>query len=199
MLLFFSIFAIILIIIIFSEVRINIANFQYSNLKIENQKKPIIKISLYFLGKIKLLSFKLKKYETKLDNKSILNILKNRNTKQTRKKLSTKILKKCKINKLNLELFIDTENVLLTSYLVGISSIIISNLLKKYIKKYKKENYKYKILPVYKNKNFIYLNFNVILSIKIVHIIKVFLYISKKNIKERKVCYGFNNKSNVKV
>ena len=76
---------------------------------------------------------------------------------------------------------IGTENIILTSFLVGIISAVIPNLIRSNIKSYDENNYELEILPNFKEQNYIYLNFNGIISIKLVHIINMFKLIGGIN------------------
>ncbi len=68
------------------------------------------------------------------------------------------------ITNLNLDLSFGTENSLVTTFTIPTISIIISIILRSSIKKYKDENYKYKITPKYTNKNVFKLYLNTKLS-----------------------------------
>ncbi len=188
MLLFFSTIIIIniliAVIILLSNFKVKIENLQvyysdkYSNIDYN------IKIGLYFCNKVPILQFKLNKNDKSkiFSNEEIQTKLKKIiGNINTNKKIQIKdVIPQLKIakNYLNIEklkfhLNIDTEDVIFTSYLVGILSIVISNILNKSIRRYNKKNYWYRIQPIYKKQNYIKLNFNSIISIKIVHIISM--------------------------
>lgn len=203
MLLFFCIVLIIFIIVLillFSEIKLIIEDFELSNENFEtvNLKKWNVPnyrciLGLYFLGKIKLFSIKINNNKTKkifgkyffkqkIQNAMKLNQYKNKAQKETVKSVIENIIKNTKINSLNLKIYIDTKNVILTSYLVAIISTIIPNIIRKNIKKFNSKNHSFEVSPLYKNQNYIYIKFNCIISIKVVHIINMFKVMGgKKN------------------
>ncbi len=188
MLLFFSIILFILIsilIVLFSDVRLVIDYLKLSNLnhKIIPEYKGAI--CLYFLGKIKWLNIKINSENNKKTRmevflkEKIKNLkkdgkFKDKISKKVEKQIIKQIKEKIKLKSFKLKLHIGTENVILTSYLVGIISSIIPNLIRSNIKKFSYENFKFRILPIYENKNYIYLELSSIISIKLVHIINMF-------------------------
>lgn len=208
MLLFFSIILFIFILILLitlSELKLKINDFELFNSEDKREVKYNIKIGLYFLGKLPIFVFKLSdKKASKFIKRSYLEKLvkdlpkiNNDKVKLKRKTLWNVIRKNGKITSFKLKMYIDTENVLTTSYLVGIISIIIPNLLRSNIENANPESINYKILPIYKNKNYIYLKLNSIFSIKLVHIINMFTEKMGGNKNERSSnrrlnvnCYG---------
>lgn len=207
MLLFFSIMLFILILffmISLSELKFKINNLELSSFGTKTDTKYNVKIGLYFLGKIPILFFNLSsKKASKFIKKSYIEKLikelpkiKNSKVKLQRKTIWDLIRKNGKITTFKLKVFLDTENAIITSYLVGIISIIIPNLLQRNIKNVNSENFNFKILPIYKNQNFIYLKLNSIFSIKLVHIINMLKVIGgdkNERTSNRKLnvnCYG---------
>lgn len=207
MLLFFSIMLFILILffmISLSELKFKINNLELSSFGTKTDTKYNVKIGLYFLGKIPILFFNLSsKKASKFIKKSYIEKLikelpkiKNSKVKLQRKTIWDLIRKNGKITTFKLKVFLDTENAITTSYLVGIISIIIPNLLQRNIKNVNSENFNFKILPIYKNQNFIYLKLNSIFSIKLVHIINMLKVIGgdkNERTSNRKLnvnCYG---------
>ena len=93
-----------------------------------------------------------------------------------------KLVKKLspKISFLNLKVKLGTFDILTTTYLVAILSTFIAVLLPYTIKKYKKENYYYEILPVYSDKNLYEIKLNCIIEEKMVHIISIVYALLKK-------------------
>lgn len=175
------ILTIIFIIIIFSSLRLTVNNFEISNSN--NELKPTyeLKIGLYFLEKIKIFNIKInnekaKKFLEKDFIKEKIEKAKNKSLKQKKiqNQIIKQIIKKLEIKNINLIILIDTKNVILTSYLVGMISSIIPNILCRNIKKFDTNNHKFKITPLYKNQNYIYIKLNSIISIKIVHIISMY-------------------------
>ena len=184
MLLFFSVilfFLILVLVIIFSELKIKINKFELLREKHNTDLKYNVKIGLYFLGKIPIFfyNFSEKKSSKFINKNHIGKIAKklpkmNNNKMNLHKKTILNIIQKSvKITVFKLKMYVDTENVIITSYLVGIISIIIPNLLRKNIVNVNSEKFNYKIQPIYKNHNFIYLKLNSIFSIKLVHIINM--------------------------
>ena len=207
MLLFFSIILFILILIFMislSELKFKINNLELSNFGTKTDTKYNVKIGLYFLGKIPILFFNLSsKKASKFIKKSYIEKLikelpkiKNSKVKLQRKTIWDLIRKNGKVTTFKLKVFLDTENAITTSYLVGIISIIIPNLFQRNIKNVNSENFNFKILPIYKNQNFIYLKLNSIFSIKLVHIINMLKVIGgdkNERTSNRKLnvnCYG---------
>lgn len=207
MLLFFSIMLVILILIFMislSDLKFKINNVELSNYGFKTNTKYDVKIGLYFLGKVPILFFNLSnKKASKFIKKSYIEKLikelpqiQNNKVKFQRKTIWDLIRKKGKITTFKLKIYLDTENAITTSYLVGIISIIIPNLLRGNIKNVSPENFNFKILPLYKNQNFIYLKLNSIFSIKLVHIINMLKVIGgdkNERTSNRKLnvnCYG---------
>lgn len=181
------IFALILVpilIVLISTLKINIEKLEISN-EIENT--PIIKeldisIGIYVFNKFKILkkhitqnnmqdlksSKKLEKLKNKLLNKNTLNKRKN-----IKADLSFGKYLNPKLQNINLELKLGTEDVVLTSFLIVIISIAISMLLSKSIDKFDENKYRYKIIPNYNNKNSIKIFLNSIIDVKLVNIINI--------------------------
>ena len=103
------------------------------------------------------------------------------NASNNKEQLKTVIKRlKIKLSKINLNIDIDTKNVLVTTGIVTLTSIIISNILSRFVKVNKKNYYKYKIIPSYKNKNILKIDFNCIINVKMVHIIYIIYILLKK-------------------
>lgn len=169
------------LLITFSTIRIQVENFEASN--IENMKKPKnykIKIALYLFNKIKWIWIS-------LDNKKIQKISQKSkwNEVDIKKYVDVKDIKLVKklspkISFLNLKVKLGTFDIVATTYLVAILSTFIAVLLPYTIKKYKKENYYYEILPVYSDKNLYEIKLNCIIEEKMVHIISIVYALLKK-------------------
>lgn len=191
MLLFFRLILLVIFIIflislilLFSEVKIILNTLEYNTYNLGNNSKYNGKIGIYFLGKIKIFS---KKFDSKKTGKFLSNnLIKEKITKlnlfskdnstesyKITRNIIKELRKKLKIEALKFEIKLDTESILLTSYLVGIISSVIPYLIRGNIKSYNSKNYKWNIIPIYKNKNFISLKLNSIISIKVVHIISM--------------------------
>ncbi len=169
------------LLITFSTIRIQVENFEASNM--ENMKKPKdykIKIALYLFNKIKWIWIS-------LDDKKIQKISqKSKWSEVDIKKYvdvkDIKLVKKLspKISFLNLKVKLGTFDILATTYFVAILSTFVAVLLPYTIKKYKKENYYYEILPVYFDKNLYEIKLNCIIEEKMVHIISIVYALLKK-------------------
>ena len=169
------------LLITFSTIRIQVENFEASNM--ENMKKPKnykIKIALYLFNKIKWIWIS-------LDNKKIQKISQKSkwNEVDIKKYVDVKDIKLVKklspkISFLNLKVKLGTFDIVATTYLVAILSTFIAVLLPYTIKKYKKENYYYEILPVYSDKNLYEIKLNCIIEEKMVHIISIVYALLKK-------------------
>lgn len=169
------------LLITFSTIRIQVENFEASNM--ENMKKPKnykIKIALYLFNKIKWIWIS-------LDDKKIQKISQKSKWNEVDKKKyvdvkDIKLVKKLspKISFLNLKVKLGTFDIVATTYLVAILSTFVAVLLPYTIKKYKKENYYYEILPVYSDKNLYEIKLNCIIEEKMVHIISIVYALLKK-------------------
>ena len=169
------------LLITFSTIRIQVENFEASNM--ENMKKPKnykIKIALYLFNKIKWIWISLddKKIQ-KISQKSKWNEV---DIKKYVDVKDIKLVKKLspKISFLNLKVKLGTFDIVATTYLVAILSTFVAVLLPYTIKKYKKENYYYEILPVYSDKNLYEIKLNCIIEEKMVHIISIVYALLKK-------------------
>lgn len=183
MVIFFSIlvtiFATAIILINYSTLQIDIKEIIVINKKIEKFK---VIMSLKLFNKIKWLKIT-------LDNKRLKNIRSSARLKAFNKILDTKILRKYKeskqilikdlkhvlsnLNKVNIENIsieskLSTEDAAITAISTGIISSFLGIFLARKI-----SNPKYKIEPIYINKNYLYLSINCIITIKLVHIISI--------------------------
>ncbi|MBR4260402.1 MAG: hypothetical protein IKQ33_00385 [Clostridia bacterium] len=188
MLLFFLFLSIILVIIIvclilvFSDVKVIIHDLE---IIYKDHEKTLIykgKIGIYFLGKVKIFS-------RKLDSKKGNNILKRNITTEKIKKICSNGLirnksnilkmviqeanKKFNIEKLKFKLVIDSENVTLTAYLIGVVSAFIPVIIGSNIKRFDNNKYCWTINSLFRNQNYIYLKVSSIISIRLVHIINM--------------------------
>ena len=92
------------------------------------------------------------------------------------------ILKKLntRLDYLDLELDLGLEDAIFTTELITLISTVISNILPHIISKYISNKYRYKIMPIYINKNAYYIKLNCIFQLKIVHIINIiYIYLKK--------------------
>ena len=153
---------------------------------IEKNKKGqkasyVIKISLNIFNNIKWLwisldSKKVKKLVSKIPEIDIKKIESDFTLEDI------KVLKKLYLNvsKFKLYAILGLENPIATAFLVAILSSSISIAIPRFIKKWNKENYEYKIQPIYNNQNLYKIRLNCIIELKIVHIINVIYILTKK-------------------
>ena len=179
----FLILIAVFIIIVLSTIKFEIVDFELSNIIQITSKNYKIKLLFYLFGKIKIFSFKLNS-ERARKMYSKMNIEKF-DIEKGRKLLTIKninILKKLNIrlDYLDLELDLGLEDVILTTELITLISIVISNILPHIISRYIPDKYRHKIMPIYINKNAYYIKLNCIFQLKIVHIINIiYIYLKK--------------------
>lgn len=188
------IFSTIIIAIICSTLRINLKELELVNTKIY---KFNLEISLNLCNKIKWFKIILneKKIE-KMKNTSRINKILNskilRKYKDIqkivfrKKKEILEILKNLQIEKLNLYAKIGTKNPCVTAYLIASISSILAIVFAR-----RTSEAKYKIEPIYIDKNYIYLSINCIIAIKLVHIINI-----KKKLRGKEVYQKHGKASN---
>ena len=82
------------------------------------------------------------------------------------------------IEELKSEIFLGTEDTIVTSYLVAAVAIIISNVIPHIIKNSDK-TIQYKVLPIYKQKYIYILKLDSIINIKIMKIIQIMLEVKR--------------------
>ena len=176
------------IFLLFSKVRIKIENLRFTsvNKKHINDNYEIV-IGLYVLNKIPIIKLLINK--EKIDkikaNKSLKNKMEKINIKliQDKDKFDKRILEAFKsldpnIEQMNLEIQVGTENASLTAIIVPTISTALSIILRKYMKTYKKQNYK--VEPIYINQNLINIEISSIFEIKMIHIINIIYILNKK-------------------
>lgn len=179
----------IILILIFSKIRIQIENFRFSSVNkrhINKDYKAIIKV--YILKKIPILKINITK--TKLERLKIKEKIRKINFKliEENPKLDKKVWEAMKevhtnIKKLDLKIELGTENASLTSIIVGILSTIIAITIRDKMKNQEKQ--KFIVKPIYNNQNLINIEFTVIFEIKMTHIINI-IYILNRKKKEEK-------------
>ena len=189
MVLVFILLAILILILTFvififlSTYRIEIQNAYLSNMNEKRDTKAKFKIILafYLFNKIKWLSLKLD--ETRIKNLYSKIKLENLDLKKLEKDFNLeyfKLLGKAEVRYFDLKAKLGLVSPISTAFLVSVFSAIISIWLPHVAVNFKKENYKYIIEPVYKNKNLYKIEFNCIIQVKMVHIINVIYLIVKK-------------------
>lgn len=199
--------SILALILYWSQIEISIKNlYMNSGNKKENNDNILITISLK-LGKYKWLKFKMNKNKManvyvkikkmEYENSNIKNKI-ERTVKETIKdKRAIGLISNLKINlqELKTEIFLGTENPIITSYLVAFTAIIISNILP-HISNKTSETIKYKVLPIYKQRNMYSIKLNSTLSIKIANIIKI-LWKLRKITKTKRDNHKYENIGNI--
>ena len=198
LLLIFIIIFCMLIILTLSSLEIDVKDITIENsknaynileilLKEKNDEKKLdvldnikcnIKLKIKFMKKIPIISVKIDNMKIKeLLLKQYRNEIKKNKDIQKDKEKAKNIIKKImpqiylKVSSLNLKL--GTDDAALTAIASSVISIIISVVLP-YVSDLKKvQNYYYKITPIYLDKNVFFLQFSCIITIKLVHIIKV--------------------------
>ena len=180
----FFVLAIIITIILFSNVKIKIDEVIISNMpKFYNDFD--IKIGIYLFNRLKTIELKLNK-ETTRKSKIMHRIKEALSEKGLTLELKRipklNELKKVNVNleEIHLDVKIGTEDVILTSAIVAILSSLIGIILGKAIKEYDEDKHRYTILPFYNNENLFELKLNSIINVKLVHIIYVIYMFSKK-------------------
>lgn len=184
-----SILLIFFIMLILSTIQIETRNLKFDSTKPKNQKLSnylfIIKLKLF--NKITWIKLKIDKNKinkvknSRFHKKVILNKIREFNETKAFKISDIKVLNelKLKIDKLNLFFGFCIENSAATAFSTVIISTLISIILSRLAKDYKKEKYKYKIEPTFDKQNFLKICIDCIISLKMVHIINV-IYILKK-------------------
>lgn len=180
----------IIIFVLLSTVRIKVKDFEISNKKHIEPNYEII-ISLVLLNKLKWISVrlnnaKMRKMYTKMHLERIDIKKLERNIKPSDIKEIAKI--KPKLTRLNLQVKLGVEDVIITSYIVPILCTILSIILPHITEKEDIRNIKYKIEPVY-NQTIYHIKLDTILEIKIINLLNSVYKIyksRKKSVKENK-------------
>ena len=183
----FFIFTILFFFILTGTVEYRIEKLSVSNMNKEKklETKFISYLEFYIFSKLKIIKIKID--QDTLKKLSIKDRFKNMDFKKWKKdnlfsKENRQALKKAQINlkKFKLKLELGTENVLISTSLITIISSIISFILAITIKKYNEKQYKFQITPLYIGENKIKMEFNGIVSVKLVHIIYIIYVLNKK-------------------
>ena len=178
------ILCILLLIIVFSKIRIDVKKFEYCSAN----KKHInpnyyLQLSCIILNKIPIIKIKLNKHtvkKLKLKDKFVDIDVKMWEERKKIDKETISIIKKIDfaIRKLKLKIDIGTENSAITSLLIPIVSTVISFLLRNKMKT--KEEQTYIVQPIYNNQNYLNITISGIFEIKMNHIINVVYLLSRK-------------------
>ena len=173
-----SIFLIIInIMIFFTEIKIQVEDFKFDSQNKENNKSFKVIIKLNIFKKVNYFKFTINNDKIKLYNaKQSFDIIFKDVFKGEKNKKNLKNKKQIKIEKLNLNIDVGTEDAALTAITTGIASIIISFLIGQNVKSGNDINWN--INSIY-NSNLLKLDLNCIISIKLIHIINR-IYVTRK-------------------
>lgn len=178
--------SILFFIICLSNLEIEVEKFNYNRTKNKEIKDYLIYIRLKLLKKITW--FKLiidddkvsKLRKSKIIKTEILKRILLKNEKKIFTIKNIKHMQQFEINRFNLKMKIDVIDVMITSFVVAIISIIVSIILAKGIKNYDSKKYRFKITPIFKENMQINISLNCIFSVKMVHIINILYMLFKK-------------------
>lgn len=171
------------ILLLLSTIRLNvikakISNFENGIKKSKMEKELKIYLELCLFNKIKIAKIRLKK--SLLDKAKIKTNMKEleKNVKVLKNIGIMEIIKKLKIkvDKLELEVKLGTEDIMITVFLIAFLSSLVSILVRNC--NYKKVHYN--IIPLYQFGNTVKINLNCIIDVKMVHIIYVIYILLKK-------------------
>lgn len=174
------------------EIEINKLWIDTQNKRNEKIKDYLFYIRLKLLGKITLLKIKIdndkinKVKKSKILNSKLLKKISKFNIKGIKLTDKSQVIESIKelnirVNKLNLYFAISISDNILTSFAVVIIATLISVIVAKNIKKgISKDEYAYKIKPIYEYKPRLKIKLNCIIDIKIVHIMNVIYRLIKK-------------------
>lgn len=192
--------SLIFLVLLVSDLEINVEKIQLNTIK-----KPMIENILIYI-KLKIFN-KITFLKIKIDNKKIEKMKKSKfvNSKLLRKIIYKqkiiKIVKDLDINleQINLKLVIGLIDTMATILSIPILSTIISIIIAKTTKEYKKEKCKYTIIPNYSKNLVIKIQLDCIISLKLVNIMNV-IYILLKEGSEKndertsnRRAYGYSN------
>ena len=192
-LVFFFLFLIFILGLIFSKVKLVINKLELDNTVCKQGYLGDIdgRIKIYLFGIIKILNIKINK--TRIKKASLKKVLsKDKLTAiegKIAKNVSFKDIKEVKnininLEKLDMNLNLGTEDVIITSLIIFVISNIVTFIVVKNINKTNKKKYNYIINPCYQNKNVFILDVNCIISIKTVHIINMLYRFLKRSEKK---------------
>ena len=164
---------------VFSKVSVYIKSFYITNNSSGLNSKYSVKLKFRWFGVIPIfiVSFKndeLQIYNLRINYKKILNnrkLKKKIDKAKNNFKISRIKLLKPEFQKLDLNLILGTESIEVTTFLVALTSTILSSWLKKQIKSFDETKYKYIVKPNYDENN-IYLNFKAVFYVKTSNIIE---------------------------
>lgn len=176
------ILSMLLLILLLSNLEIEIKELEIDTTK--KRKNILVCLKLKLFNKIPI-------FKINIDNKKIKSLeIKNKklvksiisSQRENLKLNNLEILKYLDFNleEINLKVIISLVDIATTTVIIPILVTIISMFLKKTAKKYKKEKYKYSIIPDYNLNLMVKIKLKCIISIKIVNIINVIYMMLKK-------------------
>lgn len=186
---FLSIIILVTIVVIFTTIQIHIQNIKYSTDKINGtklNKHYKITIKLYLLEKINYFKIDITKNRAEKQvikeniSKLKTDIIKDKNNFNLKALKAIKYLK-FEIKKINLKINIGLKDAAKLAILVGGISGIIGGFLPKFIE----EKAKWKIIPIYQNRNLINIDLDCIISLKMIHIIYTIYNLKKETSLEK--------------
>ena len=172
------------ILFVFSSIKLDIKKLNISNVengtkKEKLEKEILIYLEIFLFKKIRIAKINLsnKRLLDKIQKKSNLKNI-DKDIKIIKRTNIFKIIKKLKIRfeKVNFEAQIGTEEIMITVFLVTFFSTLSSIL----FRNTDKQNVEFSILPLYQYGNAINLRLNCIIYVKMVHIIYVIYFFTRK-------------------
>ena len=176
---FFLLFIFFFLVFMFlSKIEIRI---EYFILNTETKmKKYLIYVNFKILKKITWARFKINNKKLEKYRNMNSKILKRINCKNKILDIIKLVERNLSLEQINLKSEIGLNDAALTSITIGFISTILSVIFLKLLKKDNKDMCKYRIIPIYENKTQIKVKLNCIISIKLVHIIRMVYILLKK-------------------
>ena len=175
-----------IITVLLSTIKIELKNFNISNLKIKRTNYKLI-FSLSFLNKFKWLSFKLNKRKlNKIRLKMHLDRIDIKKLEKDFKISDIKELLKIKprLTSMNLKLQVGFEDIILTTYIVPSICTLLSVILPGVTRRNDIKNIKYVVEPIYNHGNLYYINLNSNIEIKMLNLLNSIYGIYKNRKKD---------------
>ena len=182
---FLIVIMILIISLLLSTIRINVKDYNISNLNVKKTKYKIT-ISLYLLNKIKWISFKLNKEKLhKISLKMHLDRIDIKKLEKDFKLSDIKELMKIKpiVTLLHLDLKLGIEDILLTTYIIPVVCTIFSLILPIVTEEKNIKHIRYKAEPIYNQNNEYYIKLTSRVEIKMINLLNS-MYVIYKNRKD---------------
>ena len=179
---FMILVALIAYILLLSSIKVKVTKLHILKADNEFESKLISKLGLYLFGKVRLFELTIDDNKLKeMYRSGKINIQKLKAHSKLNKE-TLKLLRKVDfiIEEFHLQGYIGTENAGVTALISGMINALIPILISKRINEYQKEKYHYQLDTIYINQNIVNLDFNCIISIKMVHIINVIYILLRK-------------------